>query len=111
MSRRPRACDNGSVITVIMKRTDLVTVTSTHGTSICVRMVCHSALDKRPVPLGWSAIGASPGCDAAEDGSIHGVLPYPRKKAPEFIHGDELRSGDFRSSLRFKCDRLKSVSL
>jgi len=32
-------------------------------------------------------------------------LPYRRKKAPEFIHGDELRSGDFHSSLRFKCDR------
>ena len=32
-----------------------------------------------------------------------------RKKAPEFVHGDELRSGDFRSSLGFKCDRLKNA--
>ena len=32
-------------------------------------------------------------------------LPYPHKKAPEFIHGDELRSGDFHPSLRVKCDR------
>jgi len=75
MSREPCACGNGSVITVIMKRTDWVTVTSTHGTGIGVRMVCHSALDKRPVPLGWSAMGASPSCDAAEDVFIHDVLP------------------------------------
>jgi len=34
MSREPCACGNGSVIPFIMKRTDLVTVTSTHGTGI-----------------------------------------------------------------------------
>jgi len=75
MSRRTCACGNGSTIPVIMKATDLVTVASTHGTGIGVRMVYHSALDKRPVPLGWSVIGASPSCDAAEDVFIHDVLP------------------------------------